>query len=110
MKNNGRYLIAVLVAVLVIALIAPETGAQSLEDRIQSLERRVDRLATTGLVLFLYGVFCALWAQRTDRSAWGWFFLGLFFGPLTAIVLLAKNAEDKKRLQNQISQAAVEKQ
>ena len=101
MKIRTRTLIAIFVAVVVVAVVVPESGAQSLEERIQSLERKVDRLATTSLVLFLYGVFCALWAQRTGRSAWGWFFLGLFFGPITAIVLLSKNAEDKNNTQIQ---------
>ena len=97
---RAHIILALLFAVLVVTFVVPEIGAQALEQRVQSLERQVDRLATTSLVLFLYGVFCALWAQRTDRSAWGWFFLGLFFGPITAIVLLAKNAEDKNKAQN----------
>ena len=100
MKAHTRILLALFVAVLVVTLVVPEVGAQTLEQRVQSLERQVDRLATTSLVLFLYGVFCALWAQRTGRSAWGWFFLGLFFGPITAIVLLAKNAENTNNTQN----------
>jgi len=100
MKAHTRILLALFVAVLVVTLVVPEVGAQTLEQRVQSLERQVDRLATTSLVLFLYGVFCALWAQRTDRRAWGWFFLGLFFGPITAIVLLAKNANDNNNAQN----------
>ena len=48
--------------------------------------------AATGAVVFLFGAFCALWAQNTGRSAWAWFFLGLFFGPITVVVLLVKNA------------------
>jgi len=84
------------VGVLVIALAAPDVAAQSLEQRVRSLENEVDGMASVGLVLFLYGVFCALWAQNTNRSAWGWFFLGLFFGPLTTLFLLAKNAGDRK--------------
>jgi hypothetical protein len=47
--------------------------------------------ATSGSVFFLFGIFCAYWAQQTCRNAWLWFFLGLFFAPLTGIVLLAKN-------------------
>ena len=100
MNAHARTMMALFVAVLVISLFVPDIGAQSVEQRVQSLERQVDRLATTSLVLFLYGVFCALWAQRTGRSAWGWFFLGLFFGPITAIVLLAKNAENNNNAQN----------
>jgi len=51
-----------------------------------------------GGVAFLFGAFCALWAQNTGRSPWLWFFLGLIFSVITAIVLLAKNANDKKRI------------
>jgi len=51
-----------------------------------------------GGVAFLFGAFCALWAQNTGRNPWLWFFLGLIFSVITAIVLLAKNANDKKRI------------
>ncbi len=50
-----------------------------------------------GAIAFLFGAFCALWAQNTGRNPWLWFFLGLFFSVITATVLLAKNARDKKR-------------
>ncbi len=50
-----------------------------------------------GAIAFLFGAFCALWAQNTGRNPWLWFFLGLFFSVITAIVLLAKNARDRKR-------------
>lgn len=53
--------------------------------------------ASTGLVLFLFGIFCAYWAQTTKRSALVWFFLGLFFAPLTGLLLLAKNARERPR-------------
>ncbi len=51
-----------------------------------------------GGVAFLFGAFCALWAQNTGRNPWLWFFLGLIFSVITAIVLLAKNANDRKRI------------
>jgi hypothetical protein len=88
--------LALLGATVLLAAVAPDIAAQTLEERIQALETQVDRMATTGGLLFLYGVFCALWAQRTGRSAWVWFFLGLFFGPLTAVMLLYKNSRDKR--------------
>lgn len=47
--------------------------------------------ASTGLVFYLFGLFCAYWAQETERSAILWFFLGLFFAPLTGLALLYKN-------------------
>jgi len=50
--------------------------------------------ASQGSLLFLFGIFCAYWAQQTGRNAWLWFFLGLFFGPITGIVLLVKNSND----------------
>lgn len=77
-----------------------------LEGRVSSLERKVRQLPNritvdhadgAGLVLFLYGCFCALWAQNTNRNPWLWFFLGLFFSVITAVVLLSKNAGDRQR-------------
>lgn len=47
-----------------------------------------------GPLLVLFGAFCALWAQNTGRSAWTWFFLGLFFSVITVLVLLSKNSRD----------------
>ena len=55
-----------------------------------------DQYATTGLVTFLFGIFCAYWAQTTNRSSWLWLFLGCLFGPITGVVLLVKNANDKR--------------
>jgi len=54
----------------------------------------MDEYASTGMVFYLFGLFCAYWAQQTARSAWLWFFLGLCFAPLTGIILLLKNAGD----------------
>jgi hypothetical protein len=55
--------------------------------------------ASVALVHFLFGIFCAYWAQTTDRSPWLWFFLGFFFAPITGLILLnenSKNASNKK--------------
>jgi hypothetical protein len=49
--------------------------------------------ASVALVQFLFGIFCAYWAQTTNRSAWLWFFLGWFFAPITGIVLMYKNTK-----------------
>lgn len=51
--------------------------------------------ASTGFVTFLFGIFTAYWAQTTRRSALLWFFVGLFFAPITGLVLLYKNAHDR---------------
>ena len=55
-----------------------------------------DSYASVGLVFYLFGIFCAYWAQTTDRSAWRWFFVGWFFAPITGVVLLRKNARDRQ--------------
>lgn len=52
-------------------------------------------LTDYGRVTFFFGIFCAYWAQTTERSAWVWFFLGLIFGPLASVVLLHLNARDR---------------
>lgn len=74
--------------------------AQSLESRVTALETRVRELARevdqlpVGMILFLTGAFCALWAQNTGRSAWLWFFLGLFFNVFTLVAVLVKNGRE----------------
>ena len=47
----------------------------------------------SGIGFFLFGIFCAYWAQTTNRNAWLWFFMGFFFAPITGLVLLYKNSE-----------------
>jgi hypothetical protein len=66
-----------------------------LEWQVDQLEREIDDATGLSIALFLFGVFCALWAQNTGRNAWLWFFLGLFLSVITVIVLLIKNANDK---------------
>jgi hypothetical protein len=51
--------------------------------------------ASLGMVFYLFGIFCAYWAQSTGRNAWLWFFLGWFFAPVTGIVLLYMNSQTK---------------
>ncbi len=73
----------------------PQRVAQ-LEGRVSTLEQKITSLGDQGLVLFLFGAFCALWAQNTGRSSWLWFFLGLFFSVITVLFLLSKNAQDRR--------------
>jgi len=63
-----------------------------------ALYLEANRFATTGFVTFLFGVFCAYWAQTTKRNAWLWFFLGLFLAPFTGIALLYKNSKDREQM------------
>jgi len=53
--------------------------------------------AKTGLVFYLFAIFCAKWAQDSGRSAWTWFFLGLFFAPITGLFLLSKHSDDRAK-------------
>lgn len=49
-------------------------------------------LVSKGYVGFLFGCFCAYWAQETDRDALLWFFLGWLLAPLAGLALLYRNA------------------
>jgi hypothetical protein len=79
--------------------------AQVDSQRVAQLESRVSNLESGGFtfhgdqgaVLWLFGVFCALWAQTTGRNPWLWFFLGMFFNVITVLVLLSKNSNDKRQ-------------
>ncbi|MEO6001758.1 MAG: hypothetical protein ABIZ04_04115 [Opitutus sp.] len=77
-----------------LAQVEPQKVAQ-LESRVSTLEEKIRNLGDAGLVLFLFGAFCALWAQNSGRSGWLWFFLGLFFSVITVLVLLSKNSIDR---------------
>jgi hypothetical protein len=48
--------------------------------------------ASIGTVFYLFGIFCAYWAQTTGRNPWLWFFLGWFLAPITGLILLYKNS------------------
>jgi len=47
--------------------------------------------ASVALVQFLFGLFCACWAQTTGKSPWFWFFFGFCFAPIAGIDLLIQN-------------------
>jgi hypothetical protein len=88
-----------LVAFLPIRGFAQQQDSQqiaSLESRVSNLEHRIPYHTDEGVALWLFGAFCALWAQNTGRNPWLWFFLGMFFSVITVLVLLKKNADDKK--------------
>ena len=74
-----------------------ETRVANLENRVSGLDsdlkRTVKDVGPGGFVLFLFGAFCALWAQNTGRSAWLWFFLGVFLNFIAVLILLEKNSE-----------------
>ena len=73
-----------------------EQKIASLQDDVRRLNSSTSAGAAGGMVSFLFGAFCALWAQNSKRSAWLWFFLGLFFSILAVIALLIKNSGDRR--------------
>jgi hypothetical protein len=94
MRSAGK-----VITLIVVLLIANSIHAQELspDTPVSKVEQRVND-KSGGAALFLFGAFCALWAQNTGRNAWLWFFLGLFFNVITVLVLLYKNANDRRRL------------
>ena len=73
-----------------------QSQLDDLESRVSTIESAIENLASAGLVIFLFGAFCALWAQDSGRNAWLWFFLGVFFNFITVLVLLSKNSSDNR--------------
>jgi hypothetical protein len=67
-----------------------------LEQRVSALEHKGSSNEGVGVAVFVCGALCALWAQNTGRNPWLWFFLGMFFNVITVLVMLRKNANDKK--------------
>jgi len=92
--------------VLASSTILPMSAAAQTNDaRLADLETRLSRVeqrgshtdqGVGGVAIFLCGAFCALWAQQTRRDPWLWFFLGMIFSVFTLIVLLDKNAKDRR--------------
>lgn len=78
-----------------------------LENRVSEIERQIRENGGWGVSLILFGIFCAHWAQNTNRSAWAWFFLGALFGPFAGIALLQKNAVERDaKLAERLANAA----
>ena len=99
MKNN-----ILLVILLFLVLAKPIYGASEATKATSEKDDRIEFSigsvkfspgSAEGAVIFLFGAFCALWAQNTNRSAWLWFFLGIFFNVIAVLVLLFKNSNDK---------------
>lgn len=65
-----------------------------LRSDVNSLRGNLADKADTGLIVFFFGIFCALWAQNTRRNPWLWFFLGVFFNAIAVLFLISKNSQD----------------
>jgi UDP-N-acetylmuramyl pentapeptide phosphotransferase/UDP-N-acetylglucosamine-1-phosphate transferase len=98
-KHMKFYRVILSMLLLTASLMSPvRVLAQSdLEQRVSRLENRVSSQEGVGVAVFVCAAFSALWAQNTDRNPWLWFFLGVFFSVITVLVLLWKNADDRKR-------------
>lgn len=70
------------------------------QNELNNLKGQVSSYAPMGMLLFLFGGVCALWAQSTGRSAWAWFFAGLFLSVLALIMVLAIHSDDIKKSDN----------
>ena len=92
----GSILVTILLAGTALAQPPSQSQFDELENRVTTIESTIDDLASAGFVIFLFGAFCALWAQNSGRNAWLWFFLGVFFNFITVLVLLWKNSADRK--------------
>ena len=68
----------------------------NIEQKNNALRNEISGYASIGLILFLFGSFCALWAQDTGRHFWSWFFFGFFFSVLAVITMLIRNGEDNR--------------
>ena len=71
-----------------------ENRLNNLESRINDTENKLNSLqssASLGAVSFLFGAFCALWAQNNRRNALGWFFAGLIFSVFAVLFVLYLN-------------------
>lgn len=64
-----------------------------LENKVQDIN---GKFMGSGFILFLFGAFCALWAQNTNRNPWAWFFLGVFFNVIAVLGVLKRNSDDLK--------------
>lgn len=73
---------------------------QQQKNELNNLKNQVTSYAPMGMLLFLFGGVCALWAQSTGRNAWAWFFAGLFLSVLALIVVLSTNSHDMNNAEN----------
>jgi hypothetical protein len=64
--------------------------AKKQADTSSEVSKLQNRITNNGLALLFFAFFCAWWAKSTGRSALLWFFLGIFFNIITAIVLVVK--------------------
>ncbi len=92
----GSILVTMMLAGTALTQAPSQSQLDDLEKRVTRIESTIDDLASVGFVIFLFGAFCALWAQNSGRNAWLWFFLGAWLNIITVLVLLSKNSADRE--------------
>ena len=61
-------------------------------------QQNTERITYTyGTSALFVGIMAALWATRTGRSGWLWFFFGWILAPIACLVAFLKNIEDKNK-------------
>ena len=84
----------------------PISSAQENAEQLLYIERgasaeshRTRTIVNAALAMFLFGSFCALWAQNTGRNSLLWFLLGFAFtlGAILFILWLNRRPPKKKR-------------
>lgn len=67
---------------------------QKLDNQASAIQQKLGTYASSFMVLFLFGAFCALWAQNTNRNPLLWFFAGVIFNLLAVLLVLSNNYRD----------------
>ena len=65
--------------------------------RSAEFQSRTWNVLNAAVLMFLFGAFCAIWAQNTDRNAWLWFGAGFLLTFVTVLYILWLNPKPKKR-------------
>ena len=67
------------------------------ESRANVEDFRLRNIVNAALVMFLFGAFCAIWAQNTRRNPWLWFLYGFLFTLLTVLIILRANPKTRRK-------------
>ena len=78
---------------------AQESAAQLhlMEQGAAAQERLIRNVVNAVLLMFLFGAFCTLWAQQTDRNALLWFLLGFAFTLFAVLYILWRNPRKRRK-------------
>jgi len=76
-----------------------KAAAQKADMELRSAENQAANrnILTAAALMFLFGSFCAIWAQNTSRNSVLWFLAGFVFTVVPVLVILWLNPRHKKR-------------